>query len=84
MMVSAEHLLESTGTANRFAPGGSCGGYTTNLALGYFRGVYHRAPNIVVRCPVSEDVPGRLVQTSTDGWLDFRGAQSWCVPTAVR
>jgi ribosomal protein S27E len=38
--------------------------------------VYNRAPGIVVRCPSCEDVLARLVQTPTDVWLDFRGAQS--------
>jgi hypothetical protein len=46
--------------------------------------VYNRAPGIVVRCPVCEDVLARLVQTPTDVWLDFRGAQSWCVPIPAR
>ncbi len=39
--------------------------------------VYNRGPGIVVRCPACDDVLARLVQTSTDMWLDFRGAQSW-------
>jgi hypothetical protein len=42
--------------------------------------VYHRGPGIVVRCPSCGDVLARLVQTPTDVWLDFSGAQSWRVP----
>lgn len=42
--------------------------------------VYHRGPGIVVRCPGCENVLARLVQTPTDVWLDFSGAQSWRVP----
>jgi hypothetical protein len=46
--------------------------------------VYHRAPGIVVRCPRCEDVLARLVQTPTEVWLDFRGAQSWRVSIPAR
>ncbi|WP_197520214.1 DUF6510 family protein [Mycobacterium sp. E1386] len=42
--------------------------------------VYHRAPGIVVRCPLCGNALARLVRTPTDVWLDFRGAQSWRVP----
>ncbi|MCV7408350.1 hypothetical protein AWC05_04840 [Mycobacterium florentinum] len=59
-------------------------GYNANLSLRDLRGGYHRAPGIVVRYPVCEDVLARLVQTSTDGGLDFRGAQSWRAPIPVR
>ncbi|CDO87581.1 hypothetical protein AWC29_28065 [Mycobacterium triplex] len=46
--------------------------------------VYHRRRGIVARCPVGEDVLAQLVQTSTDVWLDSRGAQSWRVPIPAR
>jgi ribosomal protein S27E len=42
--------------------------------------VYHRGPGIVVRCAACGDVLARLVQTASDVWLDFRGAQSWRIP----
>jgi Family of unknown function (DUF6510) len=46
--------------------------------------VYHRAPGIVVRCVGCDHVLARLVQTSTDAWLDLRGAQSWRIPLPAR
>ena len=46
--------------------------------------VYDRAPGIVVRCTCCGEVLARLVQTPTDVWLDFRGAQSWRVPIPPR
>jgi hypothetical protein len=46
--------------------------------------VYHRGPGIVVRCPCCGDVLARLVQTPTDLWLDFSGAQSWRVSIPAR
>ncbi|OBH97696.1 DUF6510 family protein [Mycobacterium sp. E2733] len=42
--------------------------------------VYHGGPGIVVRCRCCGNVLARLVQTPTDVWLDFRGADSWRVP----
>lgn len=42
--------------------------------------VYNRAPGTVVRCLGCQDVLARLVQTPTDVWLDFHGAQSWRIP----
>jgi len=46
--------------------------------------VYHRAPGIVVRCRDCDHVLARLMRTSTDVWLDLRGAQSWRVPFPAR
>ena len=46
--------------------------------------VYHRAPGIVVRCPRCDHVLARLVQTSTEVWLDLHGAQSWRIRLPAR
>jgi ribosomal protein S27E len=46
--------------------------------------VYDRGPGIVVRCAACGNVLARLVQTPTDVWLDFRGADSWRLPITVR
>lgn len=46
--------------------------------------IYSRGPGIVVCCPGCEGVLARLVQTRTDVWLDFRGAQSWRFPIPTR
>ncbi|MGV0694897.1 DUF6510 family protein [Mycobacterium paraintracellulare] len=61
----------------------TCGKCCRNTAFAESR-VYHRGPGIVVRCPGCDDVLARLVQTSTDTWLDFRGAQSWRIATPDR
>ncbi|SRX96203.1 hypothetical protein MSP7336_04479 [Mycobacterium shimoidei] len=61
----------------------SCGGCGRVAAFAENH-VYNRGPGIVVRCPSCEAVLARLVQTPTDVWLDFRGAQSWRVPLRDR